>query len=288
LYFIVAREAPMAVVFRRGPSYRVELLTWDLLSDELTPGQWLKGRIYERRSDLSPKGDLLVYFAAKWEAPDLSEGSWTAVSRPPYLTALALWFNGDMIWGGGLFDSAQQLRLDVGARGPSGDFKLPPWMQVNLLDEQIPHDQHDPIEDIRLRRDGWQRLGDRGPDRLRSTGEPAGPGRVHPLPYRKQVGPKHSRMTLEIATDVVRRAGRTKYATRFRVLDDEREIRSIGPADWADIGPNGDILLAREGRLFRLRGDSPSSLQDGEFHEVADLRGHRFEERIAPPEACRW
>jgi hypothetical protein len=288
LYFIVARDAPLAVVFRRGPTKQVELLTWDLRSDELTPGQWLKGRIYERRCDLSPKGDLLVYFAAKWEAHEITEGSWTAVSRPPYLTALALWFNGDMIFGGGLFDSDQQLRLDVGSGRPSGDFKLPPWMQVNLLDDQVPHGLHDPIEDIRLRRDGWQRVGDRGPRPLRSLGEPAGPGWAHPLPYRRSVGPKDSRMTLELAPDVVRKAGRTKYVARYRVLHDGREVRSIGPADWADTGPNGDLLLARDGRLFRLSGDSPSSLQDGELHEVADLRGHRFEERIAPAEARRW
>jgi hypothetical protein len=48
LYFIVARKAPVAVVFRRGPSRQVELLKWNLESDQIEAGQWLKGRIFER------------------------------------------------------------------------------------------------------------------------------------------------------------------------------------------------------------------------------------------------
>ena len=64
LHVILAREAPKAVIFRRGPSGQVCTLGWDLETDTFTMGQWLKGRIYEYRSDLSPDGELLVYFAA--------------------------------------------------------------------------------------------------------------------------------------------------------------------------------------------------------------------------------
>jgi hypothetical protein len=96
LYAILARRSPVAVLFRRGPSKQVLLIRWNTNDDSLLPGQWLKGRIYERRCDLSPDGDLLLYFAANWKKPYLS---WSAVSRPPYLTALALWPKGDG-WGG--------------------------------------------------------------------------------------------------------------------------------------------------------------------------------------------
>ncbi|EGF90901.1 hypothetical protein ABI_23130 [Asticcacaulis biprosthecium C19] len=88
LFAIIARQTRKAVVFRRGPSRTVLLLTWDLESDTLTAGQWFKGRIYERRCDLSPDGELLCYFAAKHHG---RPGTWTAISRPPYLKALALW-----------------------------------------------------------------------------------------------------------------------------------------------------------------------------------------------------
>jgi hypothetical protein len=56
IYAIVAREADVAVVFRRGPSRQVRLLRWNLRTDEIEAGQWFKGRIYERRCDLAPMG----------------------------------------------------------------------------------------------------------------------------------------------------------------------------------------------------------------------------------------
>src|SRR5689334_23259019 len=92
LYALLARKSPRAVIFRRGPSRQVQLISWNTEKDTFEPGQWFKGRIYERRCDLSPNGDLLIYFAAKHKEPLYS---WSAVSRPPYLTALALWRKGD-------------------------------------------------------------------------------------------------------------------------------------------------------------------------------------------------
>ena len=70
LHVILAREAPKAVVFRRGPSGQVCTLGWDLETDTFTMGQWLKGRIYEYRSDLSPDGELMIYFATDFRRPD--------------------------------------------------------------------------------------------------------------------------------------------------------------------------------------------------------------------------
>ena len=70
IHVIFAREAPKAVVFRRGPSDQVCTLGWDLETDTFTMGQWLKGRIYEYRSDLSPDGELMIYFATDFRRPD--------------------------------------------------------------------------------------------------------------------------------------------------------------------------------------------------------------------------
>ena len=70
LHVILAREASKAVVFRRGPSDQVCTLGWNLETDTFTMGQWLKGRIYEYRSDLSPDGELMIYFATDYRHPD--------------------------------------------------------------------------------------------------------------------------------------------------------------------------------------------------------------------------
>ena len=66
LHAILARRGPNAVVFRRGPSDKVAVVGWDRSNDTFTLGQWLRGRIYPLRCDLSPKGEHLIYFAAKY------------------------------------------------------------------------------------------------------------------------------------------------------------------------------------------------------------------------------
>jgi hypothetical protein len=58
--------------------------------------------MYPDKCDLSPDGKLLIYFAGKFGDRQMDKGydrTWTAVSRPPYLTALALRPIGDT-WGG--------------------------------------------------------------------------------------------------------------------------------------------------------------------------------------------
>ncbi len=91
------------LIIRRGPSKRVGFFGFDLATYELTQGQWLKGKIYERRSDLSPDGKYIIYFAlnGKWKSE--TKGAWTALSRFPYLKAIDLWAKGDAWNGGGLF-----------------------------------------------------------------------------------------------------------------------------------------------------------------------------------------
>lgn len=66
IHAILARGRSCATVFRRGPSNQVAVIGWDLDTDEFTLGQWLYGRIYEYRCDLSPDGKYLLYFAAKY------------------------------------------------------------------------------------------------------------------------------------------------------------------------------------------------------------------------------
>ena len=105
MFVLLARKAPVAVVFRRGPSKHVLLVRWNLSDDSFEAGQWLKGRVYERRCDVSEDGERLIYFAANYRARD-AQRTWTAVSRPPDFTALALWPKGDA-WGGRTISGAE-------------------------------------------------------------------------------------------------------------------------------------------------------------------------------------
>ncbi len=111
---LLASQAPVGVIFRRGPSKSVCSIGWNLKTDEFTLGQWLRGRIYERRADISPDGRYLIYFAMNGKWSSKTRGSWTAVSRTPWLKAIVLHAKGDCWFGGGLFTSNTSYWLNGG------------------------------------------------------------------------------------------------------------------------------------------------------------------------------
>ena len=169
LYALIARERRIGVIFRRGPSNVVRLIRWTLGDDRFEPGQWLKARVHELRCDLSPAGEYLCYFATSYRNPyrataTISRPTWTAISRPPYFTALALWPKGDSWGGGGLFASKVRLRLnhrpepyhpDTEEMALADGFTLPKRFQVEPLWENAGWGEDDPIRLMRMERDGW-------------------------------------------------------------------------------------------------------------------------------------
>jgi hypothetical protein len=283
LYALIARKARKAAVFRRGPSKSVLLLAWDLKDDALTPGQWLKGRIYERRCDLSPDGALLVYFAANQRPPLYS---WTAVSRPPYLTALALWPKGDRWGGGGLFKdertlslnhSSSEMRLGNGFRTPAG-------FAVEPLGDHSGRGEDEPIGAIRLERDGWT---------ITTMGEAS--EYRHDRPLKWEIDPPTvfekplGKRALVLRTNLLGVGERdgTWYVQTSQIVGPDGVLRDLGRIDWSDVDHNGDVLFAKSGCLFRL---SHWALRPGEAREgvtlVADLNGLSFE-RVPPHALAR-
>jgi hypothetical protein len=62
-----------------------------------------------------------------------------------------------------------------------------------------------------------------------------------------------------------------------------RVVVDFGRSDWADWSRDGDVLLARDGRLNRL-----DPREEGNLREVADLRALRFQNVEAPASAEQW
>jgi hypothetical protein len=251
-------------------------------------GQWLKGRIYERRCDLSPAGDFLIYFAAKYET---ELRTWTAVSRPPYLTALALWPKGDAWGGGGLFDSDRRIRLNHRPDEMKllDGFRLAPSLRIAPLGDRPGWGEDFPIHHDRLVRDGWRFVENGAKEQYHDfiksspwiTFDP-------PIQYRRAVGPQQRGMTLEMSIEGLRERDGAWYLATYRIADGEESIRDIGREDWAAAAQDGGLHLARDGPLLRLDTDSADAWASAEFREVADLRDHRFEGRVAPIEALSW
>jgi hypothetical protein len=154
LYVLLARKSSRAVIFRRGPSKQVALVSWETDRHEFRIGQWLKGRIYELRCDLSPSGERLIYFGAKYRSP---HRTWTAISRPPFLTALTMWPKGDAWGGGGLFHDENTIGLNHRAneRKAEGELRVPKRVSVEPLAPAPGRGEDNPIWATRLARDGW-------------------------------------------------------------------------------------------------------------------------------------
>lgn len=280
LYVLLARKAPIAAVFRRGPSKRVLLLTWNTETHEIRKGQWFKGRIYERRCDLSPSGEKLVYFAAKQRPPHFT---WTAVSRPPFLTALAMWPKGNAWGGGGLFTNERTLALNhaPGERVLSEGFRLPKTIQVEPMRGRAGWGEDDPIWSERLARDGWI-LKQRGKGQENKRGSKIWWEFTEPLIWTKARGS----LVLEMRVLGVHEIEGPWYVVEHRVLAAGAGVElSLGRSDWADWSRSGELLFAREGQLFRIPV-LPSGL--GDPIQVADLRHLQFEEVLAPGDAKKW
>jgi hypothetical protein len=255
------------------------VLSWNTELHEFRMGQWLKGRIYERRCDLSPSGQKLIYFAANYRAPHLT---WSAISRPPYLTALAMWPKGDAWGGGGLFKDENTVSLNHpgGATRPEGSL-LPKKMVVEPFGKHPGAGEDDPLWSTRLLRDGWI-LKDAGTYKINKFGSPIGYEFPKPKVWTKTRGP----WTLSMRLLGMNEREGPWYILEHHISNNGKAVRSLGRTDWADWSLSGEILFAQQGRLYRIRMDGRTG--PSEPDQLIDLRELRFEAVGAPPEALKW
>src|SRR5205814_5824502 len=106
--------------------------------------------------------------------------TWVAISRPPYFTALALWFVGGTYHTGGFFPDCSHVWTGYGETGPDQG-SVPPWLAITPP-KDIPYIDGTPewtdrtVHFNRLLRDGWVQEEDatfRTRWRLDSAREPA-------------------------------------------------------------------------------------------------------------------
>jgi hypothetical protein len=267
-----ARDAPIGAILRRGPSEWAQLTRWHRDADTFEPGQWFHGRVYERRCDLSPDGRLFIYFAAKHgprrDDDDIGE-AWTAIARPPYFTALALWRNLGSWYGGGAFRTDGHVLLDVACGGDPHPKFQPRGLKFGRCPaESAPWEQP-------LLRDGWQ-LAERGfdPRTHRRIGEREIWERPDPdlgvklcrqvedVDFRRYGGPHSDSYWLETAEDLVPLPGVT----------------------WADWDDGRGLVLVRGGRLYRATVDAVK-LREVELYDFNPLRPEAV---VTPDWARRW
>jgi hypothetical protein len=285
LYCHLARDAPVGVIFRRGPSKRVLLISWNTRTDTFRIGQWLKGRIYERRCDLSPSGQRLLYFAANYKPP---YQTWTAVSRPPFLKALALWPKGDAWGGGGLFRSESDIELNHrdGALTPAEDLLPPRHVRVGPFGDHSGAGEDDPLWSTRLSRDGW-RLVQNGSPHERDHAARRWMDFDPPIIWAKGQGSGRGRWELRSVISGLNERGGPWYVVRHELAETESGHRiDLGRSDWADWCHSGDLLFSIGGSLFRLSPTEGARIDDA--HLLKDFSDLSFAECEAPEAARSW
>ncbi len=271
LHILLAREAAVGLVIRRGPSKQVCTLLWDRRTDGFTVGQWLKGRIYARRSDLSPDGKYFVYFASNgFKQESATKGSWTAVSHAPYLKAISLYGKGDAWNGGGLFTASNRLWLND---SPSfaGHFALRESPLVSIDRRYKPAgglgSECQGVYYPRLLRDGWIRTEERAVGEWHdiTVFELALPGgwTLRKLAHG-QVGPP---------------TGKGCYWDEHELVNAQRTLTlACRDWEWADHEPTQDRLVwAEAGRLWAGKLDAQGLTQVTLLHDFNELTFERLQ-----------
>jgi hypothetical protein len=111
LHALLATKAPVACVIRRGPSAWCHIARWDLASDTVEHGAWIRATLYPERCGLSSDGSLLAAFILSAKGGIGERGRYFAVSRVPWLHALAAWSTNSTWTTGAHFDDDGSLTL---------------------------------------------------------------------------------------------------------------------------------------------------------------------------------
>jgi len=161
-------------------------------------------------------------------------------------------------------------------------FKLPKSMHIQPCGTHPGRGEDDPIWSMRLLRDGWtMKETPRGWESKR--GSKIWHQFSSPWIWTKSRGT----WTLEMSILGIFERDGPWYVIEHRVTGQSgRTAMSLGRSDWADWSHSGELLFARDGRLYRMSVDDQAGL--GEPEELLDLREVTFESIAAPHEATMW
>lgn len=267
LYCILATQAPVVAVFRQGPSHWAHIGRWDLAARRYEPGAWLGGRIFPRRSDLSPDGQYLCYFAhqpsARWEHGE----AYVAISKLPWLTALHA-FGTCGTWTRGYYFTEDRRDDDSQVEEPPIPYGLRSSPVVQFANE---------------RRRGWSEAEDSPIRDPRDTWDQHRNARMRkPQPHGTRV------LYVESAGWAGGAFGVDQSVDGFSVrysLEYNGNLELLDDLQWADWSREGELLVAtRSGRvqIRNLAGDGHDILFDADLSNLEPIP------TPAPAWAQRW
>ena len=254
LFGIPARAAPVVAVLRRGPSDWTNVGRWDIGTMTYESGAWLHGTVYPQRCDLSPDGRWLCYFALKAGGTGWSAGAtYVAVSRLPWLTALAAWGT-DGTWTRGLHF------VEDHDSWPLGD---PDEGDAAPLRERYGLAFTRPASFAVERRSGWTETAESAPQ---GDHDPWDEHRAERIVLARQEPAGDRTLSVRGGHAAFRAGPAGRWEPAAYALDGRR----LDGVQWADWAPEGRLLAATEDGRLQVRTGRSGDRVEWE-HDLAAL-----------------
>ena len=267
LHVLTARNSNIGIVIRRKPSKQVCIFAWDRTKNTFTLSQCLKGRIYERRSDISPSGKYWIYFAMNGRWQSEVQGAWTAIAKVPWLKAIELLPKGDCWQGGGLFLEDTTYWVN----GYACHDLLFSSSEVTINKSYQPKNQYGGecpnVYYNRLQRDGWTLIENREQEQWHKQN-------IFEKPLLH-----HWKIQKICHAQLGSPPGKGCYWDEHELHDCHGNILTKPKWEWADWVDNS-IVFAEDGCLYQILIQSNSSLSKSQL--LHDFNGYKFENRQAP------
>jgi hypothetical protein len=201
----------------------------------------------------------------KWTSE--TRGSWTAISRTPWLKAISLYPKGDCWNGGGLFTKKREFWLNATGESPlrassevSEDLTYRPNTNYGNEDTGVYY--------VRLQRDGWKLI-----DHEKR-------GEWSSVTIFERPLPKNWVLRKIAHEQIDSPPGRGCYWDEHELTNpDSGKVINCSDWEWADLDQLS-ITYAQSGRLFRMRVQSEGKLAEPKL--LYDFNECQFEERVAP------
>ena len=270
LFVAMSKNPKKNIVLRRGPTRQVATFNWNADTGKVTLGQWLRGKIYDHRVDISPDGEHFIYLALGKHGK-----TWTAVSKTPWLKALDFYPWGSTWGGGGLF-------YDIKSYGLSGQCASEDWRQnsgLTLIDIEHIYKSNLPALNrtksnsgyessaygLKLQRDGWT---------LHSTAKETGD---HITRFAKPCGKKW--LLVKLIGGKAKENQSAEHESHEIINIVSGEAKAFKDWEWADIKRN-KVYWAEGGKLFAAKFDDTNGLRQKQM--LHDFNSYMFENRTAP------
>ena len=274
LFGIVATESPVVAVLRRGPSDWSQVSRWDPEAGTFEPGAWIHANLYPQRCDLSPDGQWFAYFTLRTRASWAAGPTYIAISRLPWLTALAAWGTcGTWTCGVHFVDNPRTWEMEEPAEGD-----IEPLRRRFRLGLELTRPRAFAVE----RRHGWVESADSPPyDRELDLWDE----RRAPKVTMERARPGSAETSLAVRGSYAAfRSGQPSWAqVEYSVVAPGRRYQ-LQDAQWADWDRTGRLLVATTDAHLEVREDPWTP----DVAWSVDAGRARPEPAEPPPIARRW